>query len=110
MTSLLISFTICFSVGLLLSTMLIYHDVRPYKRNGINERSGHPYFWERALATLPGVFQGGVSIAGIIAILFALRSKGDMYWVDMAVRCNLHVLTGTNPSPGDFSGMSVLSS
>jgi NhaP-type Na+/H+ or K+/H+ antiporter len=96
MTSFLISFTICFSVGLLLSVVLIYRDVRPYKTNGTNERLGHPYFWERALAIFFGVVQGLVSIAGIIAIVFALRSKDDLSWVDMAVRCNLHVLTGTN--------------
>ena len=96
MTSFLISFTICFLVGLLLSAILIFRDVQPYKTNGTNERLGHPYFWERVLATLFGFVQGGVSIAGIIAIVFALRSKGDMYWVDMAVRCNLQVLTGTN--------------
>lgn len=96
MTFFLISFTICFSVGLLLSAMLIYRDVWPYIMNWINDRSRLPYSLESALATLFGVVQGGVSIAGIIAIAFALRSKGDMYWVDMAVRCNLHVLTGTN--------------
>jgi hypothetical protein len=96
MTSFLISFTICFSFGLLLSVVLMYRDVRPYKTNGINERLGHPYFWERILASLFGLVQGGMSIAGIIAIVFALRSKCDMYWVDMAVRCNLQVLTGTN--------------
>jgi NhaP-type Na+/H+ or K+/H+ antiporter len=96
MTSFLISFTICFSFGLLLSVVLMYRNDWPYRTNGINDRLGHPYFWERVLATLFGVVQGGVSIAGIIAIVFALRSKGDMYWVDMAVRCNLQVLTGTN--------------
>ena len=96
MTSFLISFTICFSVGLLLSVVLMYRDDWPYKTNGINERLRHSYFWERVLATLFGVVQGGVSIADIIAIVFALRSKDNMYWVDMAVRCNLQVLTGTN--------------
>ncbi|KAH8704299.1 hypothetical protein GQ44DRAFT_716945 [Phaeosphaeriaceae sp. PMI808] len=90
MTSVLISFAICFSVGLLLSVVLIYRDVRP------RESLGHPYFWERVLAALFGACQAGLSIAGITAIVFALRSKGEMYWVDMAVRCNLQLLTGTN--------------
>jgi hypothetical protein len=96
MASLLIGFTICFSVGLLLSVVLIYRDVRPYKTNGIHERLGHSFFWERVLATFFGFSHAGVSIAGITAIVFALGPKGDMYWVDMAVRCNLQVLTGTN--------------
>jgi hypothetical protein len=65
----------------------------------MNERLGHPYFWERVLPTLFGACQAGVSIAGIIAIVLALRSGGEMYWVDMAVRCNLQLLTGTNVRP-----------
>ncbi|KAA8611958.1 hypothetical protein PtrV1_13834 [Pyrenophora tritici-repentis] len=96
MASLLIGFTICFSVGLLLSVVLIYRDAQPYKTNGTHERLGHSFFWERVLATFFGFSHAGVSIAGITAIGFALGSKGDMYWVDMAVRCNLQVLTGTN--------------
>jgi hypothetical protein len=96
MTSFLVSFTLCFSVGLLLSVVLIYRDVQPHKPNRINERLGHPYFWERVLSALLGTCQAGLSIAGITAIVFALRSKGEMYWVDMAVRCNLQLLAGTN--------------
>jgi hypothetical protein len=79
MTFFLISFTICFSVGLLLSVVLIYRDVQPYRPNGINERLGHPYFWERVLATLLSACQAGVSIAGIVAIVLALRSGDEMY-------------------------------
>jgi hypothetical protein len=60
------------------------------------ESLGYPYFWERALAALFGALQAGLSVAGITAILFALRLEGGMYWVDMAVRCNLQLLTGTN--------------
>jgi hypothetical protein len=37
-----------------------------------------------------------LSIAGITAIVFVLLSKGEMYWVDMAVRCNLQLLAGIN--------------
>jgi hypothetical protein len=83
--SLLIGFTICFSVELLLSVVLIYRDVRPYKTNGIYERLGHSFFWERVLATFFGFSYAGVSIAGITAIIFALSLKGDIYWVDIAV-------------------------
>jgi putative copper export protein len=99
MTFFLISFTICFSIGLLLSVVLIYRDVKPHRPNGMNESFGQPYFWERVLGTLFGACQAGVAIAGIIAIVLALRSGGEMYWVDMAVRCNLQLLTGTNVRP-----------
>jgi len=44
MTPILISFSICFSVGLLLSAMLIYHDVKPRRSNGMNENLEHIYF------------------------------------------------------------------
>lgn len=73
----------------------MYRDMKSHESNRINESLGNPYFWERVLATLFGACQAGLSVAGITAIAFA-RSKGDVYWVDMAVRCNLHFLTGTN--------------
>ncbi|KAF1359032.1 hypothetical protein EJ07DRAFT_121729 [Lizonia empirigonia] len=92
----LISFAICFTVGLVLSVVLMYRDMKFHNPSGINESSGHPYFWERAIATLLGACQAGLSAAGITAIVFAVRSKGDVYWVDMAVRCNLQLLTSTN--------------
>jgi hypothetical protein len=92
----LISSVVCFSVGLLLSTVLIYRDVKPHKPNGMNESLGYPYFWERVLAALFGALQAGLSVAGITATVFALHSEGEMYWVDMAVRCNLQLLTGAN--------------
>jgi hypothetical protein len=96
MTSFLIGFVICFSIELLLSTVLIYRDVKPHKPNGMNESLGYSYFWERFLAALFGALQAGLSVAGITAIIFALQSEGGTYWVDMAVRCNLQLLTGTN--------------
>ncbi|KAF1362636.1 hypothetical protein EJ07DRAFT_105851 [Lizonia empirigonia] len=96
MTFVLISFAICFTVGLALSVVLMYHDVSSRKPNRINESLGHPYFCERVLATLFDACQTGLSVAGITAIIFAVRSKGDMYLVDMAVRCNLQLLNGTN--------------
>ncbi|KAH8695744.1 hypothetical protein GQ44DRAFT_137323 [Phaeosphaeriaceae sp. PMI808] len=96
MTPVLISFVICFSVGLLLSVVLIYHDVKPRRPNRMNESLEHTYLWERVLDALFGACQAALSIAGITAIVFALRSKGEMYWVGMAVRCNLQLLTGTN--------------
>ncbi|KAF1359803.1 hypothetical protein EJ07DRAFT_118147 [Lizonia empirigonia] len=88
----LVSFAICFTVGLVLSVVLMYHDVKSRKPNGINESLGHPYFWERVLATLLGACQAGLSVAGITAIVFAVRSKDDMYWVDMALARTLRVL------------------
>jgi hypothetical protein len=95
MTFLLVSFIIYFSAELLLSIVLIYRDVKPHKPNGMNESLGYPYFWERVLATLFSTLQAGLSVAGITAIVFALHPKGGMYWVNMAVRCNLQLLTGT---------------
>jgi hypothetical protein len=102
MTFFLISFVVCFSVGLLLSTVLIYRDVKPHKPNGMNESLGYPYFWERVLAALFGAFQAGLWVVGITAIVFTLRSRGGMYWVDLAVRCNLHFLTGTNVRKSNY--------
>jgi hypothetical protein len=94
MTAVLISFSICFSVGLLLSAMLIYHDVKPRRSNGMSENLEH--IWQRVLAAFFGTCQAALSIVGMIAIVFALRSEGELYWVGMAVQCNLQILSGTN--------------
>ncbi|KAF2844325.1 hypothetical protein T440DRAFT_525682 [Plenodomus tracheiphilus IPT5] len=64
MNSVLISFTICFTVELVLSLVLIYHDAKSHKSNGMNESFGHPYFWERVLVALFGACQAGWSVAG----------------------------------------------
>ncbi|KAF1354417.1 hypothetical protein EJ07DRAFT_133155 [Lizonia empirigonia] len=96
MTFVLISFAVCFTGGLVLSVLLMYRDVKSHKPNGINESLRHLYFWERVVATLFDACLAGLSVAGMTAIVFAVRSKGDMYWVDMAVRCNLQLLTSTN--------------
>jgi fumarate reductase subunit C len=79
MAFLLTGFTVCFSVELLLSVVLIYHGVRYHKPSAF-------------LSFL----QACLSIVGITAIVFALLSKDKLYLVDMAVRCNLHLSTGTN--------------
>jgi hypothetical protein len=96
MTPVLISFSICFFVGLLLSAMLIYHDVKPRRSNGMSENLEHIYFWQRVLAAFFGTCQAALSIVGIIAIVLALRSEGELYWVGMAVQCNLQILSSTN--------------
>jgi hypothetical protein len=98
MSFLLISFTLCFSVGLLLSLALIYLDVQPYKTYGRKESIGPTYLWERVLAVLFGACQAGLAIAGITAMALALRSKGHLHvdWAETAVRCNLQLLAGTN--------------
>jgi hypothetical protein len=96
MTPVLISFSIYFSVGLLLSAMLIYRDVKPRRSNGMNENLEHIYFWQRVLAAFFSTCQAALSIVGIIVIVFALRFEGELYWVGMAVQCNLQGLSGTN--------------
>ncbi|KAF2844179.1 hypothetical protein T440DRAFT_410714 [Plenodomus tracheiphilus IPT5] len=92
MTSIIISFSVCFTVGFVLSVVLMYRDVKAHKPNGMNESLGHHYFWERFLAVLFDACQAGLSVAGIIAVVFLLLSKGDMYWVDMALGRILRVL------------------
>ena len=94
----LISFIICFSVGLLLSLVLVCCDVRPLlqKPNGTNERLEHLYMKERVFSALLGTFQAALFTAGTIAIALGFLSKIEMFWVDIAIRCNLHLLAGAN--------------
>jgi hypothetical protein len=100
MPPVLIGFSICFSVGLLLSAVLIYRDVKPRRSNGMNGMNGmneNPEsLWERVLAAFFGTCQVVLSIVGMVAIVFVLRSEGELYWVGMAVQCNLQTLSGTN--------------
>jgi hypothetical protein len=96
MTPVLISFSIYFSVGLLLSAVLIYHDVKPRRSNGTNKNLEHIYFWQRVLTAFFGTCQAALSIVDIVAIVFAVCSEGDLYWVGMAVQCNLQIPSGTN--------------
>jgi hypothetical protein len=93
MNFLLISSMACFSLGLLLNVVLLYRDVYPKRTDESRVRLG---VGERVLSAVFGAVQAVLSMAGIAAVVLALLSKSDMYWVDMAVRCNLHFLTGTN--------------
>src|SRR4051794_33879363 len=97
MISVFIGFAICFLVELLLSLALIYRDVKPSKPDEINimsEHLGQTYFWERVFAVVFDAFQVGLSIAGITATVCVLRSVCKIYWLDMAIRCNLQLFTG----------------
>jgi hypothetical protein len=96
MTSVLIGFIICFSAELLLSVALIYREVKPRERDEMNENLRQDYPWERVLTVVFDAFHAGFSIAGIIAIVFVRRSRRTIYWLDMAVRSNLQLFTGTN--------------
>jgi hypothetical protein len=97
MTPVLISFSICFSIGLLLSAMLIYRNVKPRRSNSMNGMNKNlESLWERVLAAFFGTCQAILSIVGMVAIVFALCSEGELYWVGMAVQCNLQTLSGTN--------------
>lgn len=84
MSFIIVSSAIVFPVEFVLSVMLIYHDVKS---------RGHFYHWGRVVAAFLGACQASSSVT---VIALALRSNGDMYWVDMAVRCNLQLLTSTN--------------
>jgi len=95
MAFLLISSVSCFSVGLLLSLVSIVHDLlhrKPSRTSQIYGRS----CGEIVLITLSSTVHALLSVAGIVAFSYVPLSKGKVYWVDMAIRCNLHVLTGTN--------------
>jgi hypothetical protein len=58
---------------------------------------GRDYLWERALASILGVVQMGLSIAGIAGIVTAFRARREgCTWLETGVMCSLQLAVGTN--------------
>jgi hypothetical protein len=74
--ALIISFAACSSAAILLSGMLIYHDI---------DSKAISRGWERAIAVFTELLQIGLLSVGLFAVAVALSGR-EVYWYD-TVRC-----------------------
>jgi hypothetical protein len=87
--ALIISFAVCSSAAILLSGMLIYHDIDD-KANSMG--------WERAIAVFTEILQIGLLGVGLFAAAVAL-SGCEVDWYDTVVLSSLHLFVGNNVGP-----------
>jgi hypothetical protein len=92
----LIGFAICFSFGLVLSSVFMYIDAKD-QLNTKGRLLGRDYCWERALAFLFGIAQVCLSISGIAEVVAMFHSKKEVCnWLEAGVVCSLQLAVGTN--------------
>jgi hypothetical protein len=85
--ALIISFAVCSSAAILLSGMLIYHDIT----DKVNSKG-----WERGVAAFTEILQISLLSVGLYAVAVALRSGCEVYWYDTVVLSTLHLFVSNN--------------
>jgi uncharacterized membrane protein HdeD (DUF308 family) len=91
MDYILLGFLLGFAFGLLLSIVLFCKDIKRLNGDGAD-------FKEIVASLLFSTFQAGLSIAGIIAVRFALTTDNEPYWLKAVILCTLQLFVGTNVS------------
>ncbi|KAF3031454.1 hypothetical protein E8E12_000754 [Didymella heteroderae] len=84
-----------FSLGILLSALLIFVDIRRHQKRHIIVLPDHP--WTTAAAFVFDLIQACLSVAGVVGASIALSSPPDRIedlWQDAVVTCNLQLLVG----------------
>jgi hypothetical protein len=91
-----VSLAICFSVGLILSSTLIYLDIRNHFR-AESYVCEYDYRWEKIAGIVVGIGSIGLGITGLVAITTAPHSTQELYyWLDAVIMCNLQLHTSNN--------------
>jgi hypothetical protein len=91
-----VSLAICFSVGLILSSTLIYLDIRNHFR-AESYVCEYDYRWEKIAGIVVGIGSIGLGFTGLIAITSAPHSTQELYyWLDVVIMCNLQLHTSNN--------------
>jgi hypothetical protein len=98
-----ISLAVCSSTAILMSFMLIYHDITDKAGGNI---------WERLFTVFLEACQLGLSGACEGAVVHAIHWGNDVYWFDVVALCNLQLFLGTNvePLPSSNSIISLITS
>ncbi|KAF2177375.1 hypothetical protein K469DRAFT_603341 [Zopfia rhizophila CBS 207.26] len=94
--TILVSYIVCFSGGLILTVGLIYLEFKPRRTNEGDRIIRINNCWERTLTFLFGFIQGGLLIADIVVIAITLASNYQVNWLGLAILCTLQLLVGTN--------------
>lgn len=90
-----VGLAVCFSVGPILSSTLIYIEIRNVRASPYV--SEYDYRWEKIAGIVVGIISIGLGIAGIVAVATVSYSREEIYyWLDGVVMCNLQILVSHN--------------
>ncbi|KAF2174559.1 hypothetical protein K469DRAFT_777411 [Zopfia rhizophila CBS 207.26] len=94
--TILVSYIVCLSGGLILTVGLISLEVKPRRTNEGDRIIRINDCWERTLTFLFGSVQVGLLITDIVVIAITLASNHQVNWLGLAILCTLQLLVGTN--------------
>ncbi|CAN9241359.1 unnamed protein product [Alternaria alternata] len=90
-----VGLAVCFSVGPILSSTLIYIEIRNVRASPYV--SEYDYRWEKIAGIVVGIISVGLGIAGIVAVATVPYSRKEIYyWLDGVIMCNLQILVSHN--------------
>jgi hypothetical protein len=99
--TLLVAIIICFLVGIVLSGVITYVDIKGFCES--QPGLGHDYRCDKVLGFLYGISHIGLSIAGVVLTVFvyllereALLEGEASRWLDMVMVCNVVLHAGGN--------------
>ena len=82
-----VGLAVCFSVGPILSSTLIYIEIRNVRASPYV--SEYDYRWEKIAGIVVGIISVGLGIAGIVAVATVPYSRKEIYyWLDGVIMCN----------------------
>lgn len=94
--AILIAYIVCVSIGLVLSVMLLYRNVRPQRKNEMNGTSEEDKLWERALIATFDLAQAALLVNDITVVMIAITSTTRFHWMDTSITFTLQLAVGIN--------------
>ncbi|CAN9245904.1 unnamed protein product [Alternaria alternata] len=93
--SILVVLAVCFSVGLILTSVLTYLEVRSLGTSPYSHE--YDYRWEKVAEIIVGIISISLGIGGMVAIATVPYSEKEIYyWLDGFIICNLQILSSHN--------------
>ena len=93
--SILVALAVCFSVVLILTSLLTYLEVRGLETSPY--RHEYDYRWEKVAEIIVDIISISLGIGGIVAIATVPYSGKEIYyWLDGFLICNLQILNSHN--------------
>ena len=95
-SAILIAYIVCFSIGLVSSTKLLYRDAMPHSIVETNGTSRAATSKERFVAAAFDLAQVFLFVNDITAIAIAIASTSHFKWIDLSITSTLQLLTSMN--------------
>ncbi|CAN9089952.1 unnamed protein product [Alternaria alternata] len=93
--SILVALAVCFSVGLILTSVLTYLEVGGLGASLYSHQ--YDYRWEKVAEIIVDIISISLGIGGIVAIAPVPSSGKEIYyWLDGFLICNLQILDSHN--------------